>query len=232
MAIRSPISRFFVPLVVEATVQGLEQLKTQPGFSSLTCISLSRPFWQDLVLRLQIFYKLLPFPVFKMDYQTPYRSQKRKSPTDPNSRSSSSKESTSSLPESASIRYYTALAKSSTPYISPYAQDDNRRTQPPTTLALRAPATSTSRSTTVNSSYKAPSAPTKGSLSTYSSSSGGSLYTSSPPRQTYAEHSPGSMSSSKGKTMSSVSRFFDLSHFAHALSRGLTNSLALISHRV
>lgn len=158
-----------------------------------------------------------------MDYQTPSRNQKKKSPTNPSPPRSSSRLSDSSLSDSASIRYYTALANSSTlyqsPYESPYARDEDRRTQPPTESASRTSAISTtSGSTTVNPSYTAPSPATKDSPSTYSSSSGGSLYTSSLTAQSYRGNTLGSMSPSKGKTMSSVSPFLDLSLFTHSLS--------------
>lgn len=145
-----------------------------------------------------------------MDYQTPSRNQKKKSPTDRSSRPSPSRHSSSSLSESASLRYYTALATSSTPYQSPYTQDEDRPTQLPTGSASRTSAKSTTSNSIVDPSYKAPSPPTKDSLSTYSSSSGGSLYTS--------------------PTMSSVSQTHDLLLFTHQLSSAIrTTPVMLIS---
>lgn len=161
-----------------------------------------------------------------MDYQTSSRSQKKPYYSSSNSQSSSSRHSTHSATDSASIRYYTALANSSTPYESPYAQDKDRQTQPPTNPALRASAT---RSTSVNPSYKASSPPVRDSLSTYSSSSGGSLYTSSPSRQQHRGTTSGSMSSSKG--MSSVSHFFYLSSGSHPLSSPFTSSRVIFIPR-
>lgn len=146
-----------------------------------------------------------------MDYQATSSRQKRPSPKHSNSYSASSRRPISSTSESASIRYYTALANSSTPYESPYAQD----TQPPTNQTLRASTTSIARSPSVNPAYIAPSPPTKESLSTYSSSSGGSLYPSSTSRQEYRSNTPGTMSSSK--TMSSVSHSSGSAFVTHSL---------------
>ena len=141
-----------------------------------------------------------------MDHQTS-RSQKKRSPT---GSSSSSKYSNSTTTESASLRYFTALANTSTPYESPYAQDRDKRPQQPTTAALRASTISTTaRSVSAEPSYKTTSLPVRGAPSTHSSSSGGSLYTASPSRQPQRAETPGSMSSSK--TMSSVSHFSHLS---------------------
>ena len=138
-----------------------------------------------------------------MDHQTS-RSQKKRSAT---GSSSSSKSSNPTTTESASLRYFTALANKSTPYESPYAQDRDKRPPPPTTAALRASTISTTtRSSSAEVSYKPTSLPVRGVQSTHSSSSGGSLYTSSPSRQQQRAESPGTMSSSK--TMSSVSHRF------------------------
>lgn len=154
-----------------------------------------------------------PF-ISKMDYQSSSRNRRKNASTEPSPPSSSSRHSSSSIPESASIRYYTALAGSSTPYRSPYepthAQDEDRRTQPSTASASRASAVSaTSRSANLHPFYEPPTLPTKDSLSTGSLSSGGSLYTSSPTTQNY-QGTPGGTGSSRGKTMSSVSYHFDL----------------------
>lgn len=140
-----------------------------------------------------------------MDYPTSSRRQKKPSPTGSDS---SSKYSSPTTTESASGGYFTALANSSTPYESPYTQGRDKRPQPPTTLTLRASTTSnTTRSQRVDPSYQPTSPPVRGSLSTYSSSSGGSLYTSSPSREQQRGTTPGSMSSSS-KAMSSVSAFY------------------------
>jgi hypothetical protein len=152
-----------------------------------------------------------------MDYHTSSRNRTRKSSTEPSPPSSSSRHSSSSTSESASIRYYTALAGSSTPYRSPYeptyTQDEDRRAEPSTASASRASAVSaSSRSANLHPSYEPPSPPTKDSLSTGSLSSGGSLYTSSPTTQNY-QGTPGGTGSSRGKTMSSVSHDFDLSPY-------------------
>lgn len=145
-----------------------------------------------------------------MDYQTPSRNQKKKSSTDSTSRKSPSTYTDLPVSESASVKYYTAVAKSTKPYRSPYTEDTDRHLQPPSRTS-----TTLSASRSATTSHKAPSPLTKDSLSTYSSSSGDSLYTSSP---THRGHSSRKMSSSKGKTMSSVSHFLDLSVVRHTLS--------------
>ncbi len=157
-----------------------------------------------------------------MDYQTSSRNRTKKSSTEPSPPSSPSRHSSSSASESASVRYYTALAGSSTPYRSPYeptyTQDEDRRAEPSTASALRASAVSASpRSANLHPSYEPPSPPTKDSLSTGSLSSGGSLYTSSPTNQNYQGNTPGGTGSSGRKTMSSVSNEFDLSLYASML---------------
>lgn len=138
-----------------------------------------------------------------MDYSTSSRSQKKPSPTGSISSSSRSSPPTT---ESASLRYLRALTNSSEPYESPYAQDIDKRLQPPTGTALRASTLSTAtRFTSGEPSYQTISPLVQESLSTYSSSSGGSLYNSLSSRQRQKDVTPGKMSSSR--TMSSVSHF-------------------------
>lgn len=135
-----------------------------------------------------------------MDYQTSSRSHKKTSATGSNY---SSRLSPVTATEPASVRYFAALANSTTPYESPYAQDRDKRPQPP---AVRTSATPTAtRSPREEPTYRRSSPPIGGSLSTHSSSSGGSLFTSSTSRRQQRSTTPGSMSSSKA--MSSVSQF-------------------------
>ena len=135
-----------------------------------------------------------------MNYQTSSRSQKKASPASSNN---SSRSLSAATTEPASVRYFTALANSSTEYESPYAQDRDKRPQPPTTRASTLPYTARSTSGSA-ATYRTLTPPARGDLSTYSSSSGGSLYTTS--RQQQRSTTPGNMNSSK--TMSSVSQHF------------------------
>lgn len=139
-----------------------------------------------------------------MDYQSSSRSQKKPSSTG-SDRASSSRQAAPTTTVSPSLRYFTAAASSSRPYESPYAQDQDRRSQPPPDSSVR----STSRSTGVYPTLTGPS-PTRVPHSTQSSSSsGGSLYDSPGPRGSRNTTPGGTMSTQR--TMSSVSILLDLS---------------------
>ena len=132
-----------------------------------------------------------------MGYQTATSSQKKPSPT-VSSKSSSSSSSRNSVPAttaSSSSRYLTAVANSNAPYESPYAQNKDKK-----------PA---SRSTSEQTVLSAPTPIRASTLAYSSSSSGGSVYTSSPAPSQYRQTTPGTMSNSR--TMSSVSQFLHLS---------------------
>ena len=121
-----------------------------------------------------------------MDYQSSSQSQKKRSPTGSNTASSSRQAvPTTSVPPS--LRYFTTSASSSTPYESPYALNQDRRSQ---TLSdfLSGPSTT-----------RAPHSKQKSS----SSSSGGSIYDSPGPRGSRNTTPGGTMSTQR--TMSSVS---------------------------
>ena len=140
-----------------------------------------------------------------MDYPTTSRSQRKATTITSSPQASSSRQPLSSISESASIRYYTSIANSSTPYESPYAQDRDRLAQPPTSVAIRASTTASTRSPSVDPFYKDQVQSARTPKSSYSSSSsGGSLYPSSPGSQRHRSSTPGTMSSAKN--MSSVSR--------------------------
>ena len=139
-----------------------------------------------------------------MDYHTPSRTQKKQSPSSSSKHSCSSRHSTSATTEPASSKYLTAIANSSTPYESPYAQNKDRISQPPSDSSYR----TSSRSESVNPALSVPS-PLPASISPYSSSSDGSLYRSSPAPQQHRQTIPRKMSSSR--TMSAVSHFLHLS---------------------
>lgn len=137
-----------------------------------------------------------------MDYQSSSRSQKKRSPTGSDTASSSRQAvPTTSVPPS--LRYFTAVASSSTPYESPYAQDQDSRSQPPSDSSVR----STSRSTSLYPTLSG--VPTTRSLHSKqsSSSSGDSIYESQGPRHSRNTTPGGTMSTQR--TMSSVSQLFD-----------------------
>ena len=129
-----------------------------------------------------------------MDYQSSSRSQKKRSPTGLNTASSSRQAvPTTSVPPS--LRYFTAAASSSPPYESPYAHNQDRRSQPPSDSSVR--------STSAYQTLSAPST-TRTPHSNYSfSSSGGSIYDSPGPRGS-RNTSPGDTMSTQ-RTMSAVS---------------------------
>ena len=132
-----------------------------------------------------------------MDYQTSSRSQKKPSRTSSSNHSSPLRHSTPITTESASLRYFTA-ANPPVPYESPYAQNIDRQSRPPSDSTFYA----SSRSTSINPALTVPS-PLPASTSPYSSSSGESLYRSSPTPPNYRQNRSGTMSSSR--TMSAVS---------------------------
>ena len=147
-----------------------------------------------------------------MGHQTTSSSHKKPSPTT-SSKSFSSSSSKHSIPATtalSSLGYFPAVANSNVPYESPYAQNKDRK-----------PA---SRSTSEQTLLSAPT-PIRASTSAYSSSSsGGSLYTSSPAPPQYRQTTPGTMSNSR--TMSSVSQFFTfVSVFCRHLSMPTPPSL-------
>ena len=132
-----------------------------------------------------------------MVHQTATSSQKKPSPT-VSIKSSSSSSSRNSIPPttaSSSSGYLTAVANSNAPYESPYAQNKDKK-----------PASRSISEQTVISATTPIRAPT----SAYSSSSSGeSVYTSSPAPPQYRQSTPGTMSNSR--TMSSVSQCLHLS---------------------
>ena len=132
-----------------------------------------------------------------MGHQTATSSQKKPSPTVSikSSSSSSSRKSNPPTTASSSSSYLTAVANSNAPYESPYAQNKDKKP--------------TSRPISEQTVLSAPN-PIRESTSAYSSSSsGGSVYTSSPAPPQYRQTTPGTMSNSR--TMSSVSQFLHLS---------------------
>ena len=132
-----------------------------------------------------------------MDYQSSSRSQKTRSPAIFTT-ASSSRQALPSTSFSPSLRYFTAAASSSVPYESPYAQDQDRRPQPPSYSSDR----STSRSTSVFPTSSAPYTP-RAAHSKQSSSSGDSIYDSPGPRGSRSITPVGTMSTQRA--MSSVS---------------------------
>lgn len=148
-----------------------------------------------------------------MAHQSFSQFSKRPSPSGSDSRSSSSRRSTSNTTtDSAALRYFTAAATSSIPYESPYAQNIDRPSQRPSETNIRASNINASaRSSSVAPSLIAPSQ-VRASLSPHSSSSGGSLYTSSPAPQHQRQGTPSMMSS---RTMSLVSRTLYLSFLSN-----------------
>lgn len=147
-----------------------------------------------------------------MDYQSSSRSQKKRSPTGSDTASSSRQAvPTTSVP--SSLRYFTTAASSSTPYESPYTQNQDRRSQPPSDSSIR----STSRSTSVYPTSSGPSTTRAPHSKQSSSSSGGSLYDSPGPRGNRNITPVGTMSTQR--TMSSVSLLLDLSFAGCSLSR-------------
>ena len=140
-----------------------------------------------------------------MDYQSTSRSQKKRSPTGSDTATSSRQQlSTTSAPPS--LRYFTAAASSSIPYESPYAQDQDRRSQPPSDSSVR----STSRSTSLYPSLSGTSTTrVSHSKQSSSSSSGGSIYDSPGPRGSRNTTPGGTMSTQR--TMSSVSVLLNIS---------------------
>lgn len=150
-----------------------------------------------------------------MGHQTATSSQKKPSPT-VSIKSSSSSSSRNSIPPttaSSSSGYLTAVANSNAPYESPYAQNKDKK-----------PAT---RSISEQTVLSAPN-PIRGSTPAYSSSSsGGSVYTSSPAPPQYRQTTPGTMSNSR--TMSTVSQFVHSSaRFRHHFSVYILSSLAAL----
>ena len=147
-----------------------------------------------------------------MDYQSSSRSQKKRSPTSSDTASSSRQAvPTTSVP--SSLRYFTTAASSSTPYESPYTQNQDRRSQQPSDSSIR----STSRSTTLYPTLSGPSTTRAPHSKQSSSSSGGSLYDFPGPRGNRNITSGGTMSTQRA--MSSVSLLLDLSFAIFLLSR-------------
>lgn len=139
-----------------------------------------------------------------MDYQTSSRSSKKPSPITSDTRSSSSRYSASTpTTNSAALKYFTAAANSSKPYESPYAQNIDKPSQRSSASNIRASnITASTRPSSNIPSYTA-SSQSRASISPESSSSGGSLYTSSPAPQYQRHGTPSTMSASRN--MSSVS---------------------------
>ena len=160
-------------------------------------LSHSSTFQQGLALQLRV-YISRSSTLSTMDYQSSSRSQKKRSPTGSDTASSSSRQALSTTSAPPSLRYFTAAASSSTPYESPYAQDQDRRSQPPSDSSVR----STSRSTSLYPSLSGNST-TRASHSKQSSSSGDSIYDSPGPRGSRNTTPGGTMSTQR--TMSSVS---------------------------
>lgn len=150
-----------------------------------------------------------------MDYQSSCQSQKKQSPTGSNTASLSRQAvPTTSVP--LSLRYFTASARSSTPYESPYALNQDRRSQPPSDSStslyptLSGPSNTRAHHSKQNSS---------------SSSSGGSIYEYSVPRGSRNTTPIGTMSSQRN--MSSVSLVLHL--FIAVCCSYIPRSSAMIS---
>lgn len=139
-----------------------------------------------------------------MDHYNSSRSQKKQSPSHSSNHSSSSKHSLSATTKSTSSRSFTAIANSSQPYESPYAQNRDKISQPPSDTSYR----TSSRPESDYPTLSVPS-PLPTSRSPYSSSSDGSLYISTPAPQQPNRNALGKMSSSR--TMSAVSNILYLS---------------------
>ena len=133
-----------------------------------------------------------------MDYQPYSRSQKTRSPAGSNT-ASSSRQAIPTTSCSPSLRYFTAAASSSVPYESPYAQDQDRRPQPPSYSSDR----STSRSTSVFPTSSGPYTSRAPHSKQSSSSSSDSVYDSPGPRGSRHITPGGTMSTQRA--MSSVS---------------------------
>ncbi|KAM0804132.1 hypothetical protein BDR22DRAFT_648038 [Usnea florida] len=133
-----------------------------------------------------------------MDYQSSSRSQKSRSPA-VFTTASSSRQAIPTTSFSPSLRYFTAAASSSVPYESPYAQDQDRRPQPPSYSSDR----STSRSTSVFPNSSGPYTPRAAHSKQSSSSSGDSIYDPPGPRGSRSITPGGTMSTQRA--MSSVS---------------------------
>ena len=129
-----------------------------------------------------------------MDYQSSSQSQQKRSPTGSN-KASSSRQAVSTTSVPPRLRYFTASASSSTPYESPYALNQDRRSQPPSDSSTSLYPTLSGPSTT-----RAPHSKKNSS----SSSSGGSLYDYSPGPRGSRNTTPGGTMSSQ-RNMSSVS---------------------------
>lgn len=168
--------------------------ESQPGHLVL---SHSSTFRQGLALQLQV-YISQGSALLTMDYQSSSRSQKKRSPTGSDT-ASSSRQALSTTSAPPSLRYFTAAASSSTPYESPYAQDQDRRSQPPSDSSVR----STSRSTSLYPSLSGHSTTRASHSKPGSSSSGDSIYDSPGPRGSRNTTPGGTMSTQR--TMSSVS---------------------------
>ena len=139
-----------------------------------------------------------------MDYQSSSRSQKSRSPAVYNT-VLSSRQAISTTSCSPSLRYFTAAASSSVPYESPYAQDQDRRPQPPSYSSDR----STSRSTSVFPTSSGPYTSRAPHSKQSSSSSGDSIHDSPGPRGSRSITPGGTMSTQRA--MSSVSLLSHLS---------------------
>ena len=151
---------------------------------------------RGLALQLH-FYIIQALALFTMDYQPSSRSQKKPSPAGSDT-ASSSRQAVPATSFPPSLRYFTAAASSSIPYESPYAQDQDRRSQPPSDSSVR----SASRLTSVYPTLSGPPT-TRTPHSKQSSSSGNSLYDPPDPRGSRKTTPGGTMSSQR--TMSSVS---------------------------
>ncbi|KAL2042619.1 hypothetical protein N7G274_004378 [Stereocaulon virgatum] len=127
-----------------------------------------------------------------MDHYSSSRSQRKQSPSHSSNHSSPSKRSPSATAKPTSSRSFAAIANSSQPYESPYAQNRDRTSQPPSDTSYR----TSSRSESDHPTLSVPS-PLSTSRSPYSSSSDGSLYRSTPAPQQYSRNTLGKMSNSR-----------------------------------
>ena len=142
-----------------------------------------------------------------MNYQSSYsRSQKKRSPTDSDT-TSSWRQATPTASVPPTLRYFTAVASSSIPYESPYAQNQDRRPQRPSDSSVR----STSRSTSVYPTLSGLSITQTPRSKQSSSCSDDSFYDSPGSSRSRYINPADTMSSSR--TMSSVSSLLTLHRF-------------------
>ena len=127
-----------------------------------------------------------------MNYQSSSRSQKKRSSPGSDTILSSRQITPPTSSVTPNLRYFTAAASSSIPYESPYAQNQDRRSQPPTDSSVRSVSTTTR-------THRSKQSPSSSDDSIYDSpGSCGSRYTT-----------PGGIMSTQ-RTMSSVSQLWDL----------------------